>query len=382
MNKKTVGIVTFHFSKNYGSALQCYALYKTLLLNGYKPEVIDYCPSYHTLSYNTYNSFRDYYENRGKNRFISVALRTIKRNVVGFFMVDKRSKNRKFSRFINDNIKLTKLYKYVKSIDDDFDIYISGSDQIWNYKTVKDKEYGGIYDKAYFLAFANGKKKVAYAVSAQHGNIRLDLDRDVLSLIEDYDYIFTREGALAETLHLLGRTDASTVLDPTLLLEKTYYESVEAMLPQTGEDYILVYNLPGDNSTLLESIVIKLSMQTGYKIIDISPFPYADLNSQKEKSCGPAEFLTYVHNAKYVLTDSFHCVIFSLIYQKNFNCVLRDENDERIKCILDMCGLNDKLVKSENEIINLDPIEYSFVWEKIEPERQKSIELLLNALEN
>lgn len=378
MNEKTVGIVTFHFSKNYGSALQCYALYKTLLLNGYKPKVIDYCPSYHTLPYNTYNSLHDYYENRGDNSFTYVLLRFIKRNVVGFFKTDKRRKNKKFLKFLSDNLKLTKPYKYVMSIDDAFDIYISGSDQIWNYKCVKDKEYGGVYDKAYFLAFAIKKKKIAYAVSAQHGEIRTDLDHDVLSLIEDYNYIFTREEALSNTLHQLGRTDATTVLDPTLLLEKTFYESVEASLPKIKADYILVYNLPGANSSLLKTIVKKVAAQTGYKIIDISPSPYADLNSQKIKSCGPAEFLTYVHNAKHILTDSFHCIAFALIYQKNFNCVLKEKNDERIKNILNLCGLNEKLVESLENEITLEKINYELVWNKIEAERQKSIDLLSN----
>lgn len=381
MNKKSVGIVTFHFSKNYGSALQCYALYKLLFLYGYKPKVINYCPSYHTISYNSYNTFHDFYENRDDKSWLYIALKTPIKNIEGLLKVNRNRKNKKFSNFISNNIKLTKPYKYVKSIDDTFDIYISGSDQIWNYKCVKDKEYGGVYDKAYFLSFANNKKKIAYAVSAQHGEIRTDLDKDILGLINAYDSIFTREVALTNTLHLLGRTDASTVLDPTLLLEKRYYESVEASIPHTMKNYILVYNLPGANSSLLKNVIEIVARKTAYKVIDISPLPYVDINSKKVRSCGPAEFLAYVHNANYILTDSFHCIIFALIFKKDFNCVLREKDDERIKGILSLCELNDKLVKSINDEIDFDSIDYDMVWKLIEPERQRSIALLFSALE-
>lgn len=380
MNSKKIGVVTFHFSANYGSALQCYALKKTLSLHGYDSTVIDYCPSYQTVGYNTYNSFKDYCETQDNKNVFFLLMKNTAKNIKGFFNFAKRTKNKKYEKFRNDNLKLTRAYKHVKDIDDVFDIYISGSDQIWNYHCVRDKEYGGVYDKAYFLSFAQNKKKIAYAVSAQHGEIRTDLDEDVLSLINQYDYISTREAALTKTLHELGRADAVTVLDPTLLLDKKYYQCVEAKVGYKDDNYILVYNLPGANSTLLESLIQKVAKQTGCSIVDISPKPYAGLVSEKIKTCGPSEFLTYIHNAKYVLTDSFHAVAFSLIYHKNFFCVLREKNDERIKNILSMSGLMDRLVESADDEITEELIDFEAVDQKMRPAKEASIQFLLKGL--
>lgn len=381
MNSEMIGVISFHFSANYGSALQCYALNKFLNLHGYDATVIDYCPSYHTVSYNTYNTFTDYCEIQSKKNVIILFMKYMAKNIIGFFCFSKRIKNEKFERFRRNNFKLSRKYKHVKEIEDEFDTYISGSDQIWNYRCVKDKEYGGVYDKAYFLSFAQGKKKIAYAVSAQHGEIRTDLDEDVLSLINQYDHISTREAALTKTLHELGRTDAVTVLDPTLLLGMKDYQIIEAKTGHENENYILVYNLPGANSSLLESLVRKVAEQTECSIIDISPKPYTDLVSKKIKTCGPAEFLTYIHNAKYVLTDSFHAVAFSLIYHKNFYCVLREKNDERIKNLLSMSGLMDRLVETSESEMTYSIIDFETVDQLMKPEKEESIQFLLNALE-
>lgn len=381
MNNKKIGIITFHFSKNYGSALQCYALYKLLSLQGYNAEVIDYCPSYHTMVYNTFNSFTVYLENRNGRSIPFTLVKAIVKNIKGIFDIEKREKNKRFNRFVQENIKLSNHYTHVKDIKDSYDSYISGSDQIWNYKCVKDKEFGGCYDKAYFLAFANNKKKISYAASAQHGEIRLDLDDKVLDLLMDYDYISTREDALTDTIKRLGINKAVTVLDPTLILDRQYYEEVEAQL-DLEENYILIYNLPGTNSELLKNIVKEMSIRTGLKIIDISPNPYSELDSNKVKKCGPAEFLAYIHKANYVLTDSFHAVAFSIIYNKQFNCVLRDGNDERIKNILSLSGLRDRLLLSSGNPVDSAPINYDLVFENMRQAKEDSLEFLRHSLEN
>ena len=380
MSSKKIGIITFHFSKNYGSALQCYALYKLLSLQGYNVEVIDYCPSYHTMAYDTFNSFAVYFENRDGKSITFTLIKAIVKNIVGFFDIEKRDKNKRFNKFIQENIKLSNHYTHVKDIMDLYDSYISGSDQIWNYKCVKDKEFGGCYDKAYFLAFANNKKKISYAASAQHGEIRVDLDNKVLDLLMDYDYVSTREDALTNTVKKLGINKAVTVLDPTLILDKQYYEEVEAQL-DLEENYILVYNLPGTNSEMLKNIAKRMSKQAGCKIIDISPNPFSELDSCKIKKCGPAEFLTFIHKANYILTDSFHAVAFSIIYNKQFNCVLRDNNDERIKNILVLSGLMERLLSSSDDQIGTEPINYDLVFENMRQAKETSLEFLWHSLE-
>lgn len=215
----------------------------------------------------------------------------------------------------------------------------------------------------------------------QHGELRLDLDNRVLDLLKDYDYISTREDALTNTVKRLGINEAVTVLDPTLILDKQYYEEVEVQL-DLEENYILVYNLPGTNSEMLMCIAKRMSEQSGCKIIDISPNPYSELDSNKIKKCGPAEFLAYIHKAKYVLTDSFHAVAFSIIYNKQFNCVLRDNNDERIKNILSLSGLLDRLLLSTDDQIDTGLINYDLVSENMRQAKESSLKFLWHSLEN
>lgn len=370
-----IGIVTWFHYKNYGTVLQAYALQSFLKSQGYKCELINYIPL------------------NNKTLIQKIKLGNFKKRILNkiesyrfkfLSEVEKeelKKRNNKFEKFLNKNIDFTsKIYSYddLLKLNDMFDCFICGSDQIWNPNNL---------NGFYFLDFVNDKrKKISYAPSFGVKYIQPSKEIKIQQWINKFDKISVREEDGANILNNLTQKDVQVVVDPTLLLSSKIWKEI-SINPGITDDYILCYFL-GDKKEYWE-ILDKLNKITNYKIVVI-PIKF---NSYLKKyeiriSTGPEEFLGLIKNARLILTDSFHGTIFSLLFEKDFYVFKRFSDSDkksqnsRIYNILKMVNLEDRII-DKNIILNnssISIVKYKQIKEILDEKIKKSKSFLLNAL--
>ena len=195
--EKKIGILTYHRAYNYGAVLQAYALQSAIQNINYNVEIIDYCC--------------DYIEKIGSEKSI--------KNIIKFILSGRRinQTKKKFVKFRNDKLNLSNNdfnRDTIKEIADLYDIYIVGSDQVWNYQ-------GSNFDKTYFLDFVKqNTKKKSYAASFGISKIPPKYEKEYIRLLNKFSDISVREKQGINIINNLLGKDCELVLDPTLLLSK------------------------------------------------------------------------------------------------------------------------------------------------------------------
>lgn len=353
-----VNIITFHNTMNFGASLQCAALSRYMTSLGHDVEVINYLPDYVMNKKSVLKEFKKAHSVRGI--------------VKGFAYLSKagtiKSKDKKYTDFLERNIRLTKPYHSYDDILSDVpqaDLYICGSDQIWNPSLTGDS-----LDKAFFLDFVGeGKARVAYGASV--GELDFEKHRDELKkLTEGFRSISVREKTVSDKLSgVIGR-EVNVVLDPTLLLNKEDYSSMELSCNVPSGKYLLLYNI--QNSDLTISTAKKIAAERNLEIVDISANPFQKIKgTTRLLNIGPGEFLTLYKNADYVVTNSFHGTVFSIVYEKNFNSGLHTTRGGRIRDLLNSLELNNRIT-ADNSDINSSDIDYHIVKNKLDSLRESS----------
>jgi hypothetical protein len=227
--------------------------------------------------------------------------------------------------------------KELSQIESDYDAFIAGSDQIWN------PENSAINpmdcDRAYLLDFVHSKPKYAYAASVGKRSVEPPaLLREFAMLWESFDGITMREHAGADYIgNCIGR-DIETVVDPVLLHTADYWRKVAGST--TGKlDVVLVYNIRGFSE--LTEKAKELSANENLKCVDL--LVPGLLQRGGKVSAGPAEFLSFLDSAKYVVTDSFHASAFSVIYGKKLYLMRNPQADNansRMDTLFSWAGLS------------------------------------------
>lgn len=364
-NDKEIITVTFQNAMNYGAILQCYAL-QNVISKKY--------PNVKTLNYNNKIISKDYayFYRGGKTLFQKI--KNIIAGVVFFPKNYKRNKN--FNKFISNNIKFTrKMNKneitkiYIKSNN----IFIAGSDQIWNTEITKG------FDDIYFLNFSESIKKISYAASIGNSSIDssyLDLYKNVL---KKYSFISVREDSAKSNLQKLLKKEIYSVLDPTLLLSKYDWNNLVNNLDVIKEKYIFVYMAYGP----CVEIAKKISEYTGYKIIYIEKKNIFK-NGKNVYGISPEQFVNLIKNAEYIVTTSFHAVAFSVIFNKKFWVTIPEKVGSRIMDFLKLINLSSRIVNNIDELDKKDvkeTINYDIINNILEREKKKSLKLLYNAID-
>lgn len=309
-----IGIITMHRVLNFGSALQAYALQRTLFKLGFDNEIIDYIfPPKE--SKNTYNS-----------NIVNRVLVFVRNALMGF---PTKKKAKKFNYFYKENyiLSATQYDKYnIQHAPPCYDVYMTGSDQVWNPKHIKD-------DINFLLAFApTGKPRVSYASSFAANYLPAQYVEEYKKYLSEYDTISVRESTGVAIVKQLTGKEATVCCDPTLLLDKGGWDEIENKSDlRLKKKYILVYALyyMFDPYPELLRIIDYVQMKLGMKVIY--------LNGRKEdafrrnsivyKAGGPEDFIRLVKNAEFVITTSFHGVVFSVLYNKPFLGIVKDGND-------------------------------------------------------
>lgn len=367
-----IGILTFHYTYNFGAMLQVYALQETL--KQINKDYIVYVVDYSKEPYEQRNKY-DRWSKPNPKKFIPMLKYLIKRPIYYCVRENLNLRKSNFLKFYkNINVTEKKIQDWREIGNLNLDVYICGSDQIWNPKITQK------LDGAFFAEFkvSNNAKKISYAASVGGLSELKGYEEEFLKKIRNFQYLSVREKELEEFIKEKNIT-VTQVLDPTLLLPKEYYDNVcsERLIK---EKYILVYELAKDPQIMKTAKL--LSEKYGLKIIDI--YEYPRLIGQRYKVfniAGPSEFLSLIKYADYVIGSSFHGVAFSIIFEREFYVVKHETRNDRMESLLQALELKERFIDKE-KMLEERKIDYLKVKDKLNILKKNSIEFLKDALSN
>lgn len=360
------GILTFHRALNYGAVLQAWALQKKINMIGYPCDILDY----NSEQMKSYTAIINMFE---KPKTLKSYLSAIQKSP---FRMIRRIR---FSNFVHKYLILTSKLssQSLKSSYEDYDGVVVGSDQVWN-------DYLTGFDKAYFLDFIEGKKKLSYAASFGFAQIPNNLKKDYRNLLNSFTTISVREKSGADIIDELLRKKADVCIDPTLLLD--YKDWMYFIKNQKREKYILIYSI-NKNINLFEC-AIRLSQERNIKIYYICNEMHDMRKLSGVKSVkhiltpNPVEFLNLIYHAEYIMTNSFHGTVLSVIFQKKFFCETNygEHQNHRIIELLDSLGLKNHIICSDK--ISENTINWAEVEKHLKNEKEKSEQYLISMLKS
>jgi len=350
---KKIGILTMYYNSiNYGGTLQAYALQRYLENKGFESKQI----CFQKKGLGLKNSIKLHYKELGFFSTIFWGIDRIQKNISGKIsnkIISKAEKKlyserkQKFESFRNDIPHTIKVYNSntISETNRDFDIFCCGSDQIWK---------PGVVCSEYMLGFVNKeKKKISYAASISKTNILKDDIANMIPYLNSFDKISVREEFDKDLLKKYLKNDVEWVVDPTLLLDKEDWEKLY-IKNLVKEDYVFVYLLEANKKKY--KIIEKFAKEKNLKIVTI-PFASGTLNLNDRRfgdihmtNAGPKEFITLIHDAKLVITDSFHATVFSNIFKTDFFVLERTEAptmNSRIISLLKMFNRNEKFIEDK-----------------------------------
>lgn len=375
-----IGILTLPLHTNYGGILQAYALQTILERMGHEVVVFD-TPN---------KAFRPPLWKRP----LCYAKRAILKHqgkIERIFLERYADKvqpiiAQRIQPFIDKYINRLEVYTFSKLKSQDYDAIIVGSDQVWraDYFTA----WGGQQVQNAFLSFAIDWhiRRISYAASfgigvCNYSSNQVQLCKKLLNL---FNAVSVRESDGVRTCKEYFGIDAAHVLDPTMLLSK--------------EDYVLLYeknNTPKSEGTLLNYVLDEtFEIQEIIKKIarERSLIPFAINNPFEKDNTKPLNdrikpsvetWLRGFEDADFVVTDSFHACVFSILFKKQFVVVgNKKRGNARFNSLLKMFGLEDRLVDESTNLIRLKSINYDEVYKKYNELKLKSIDFLVKNLNN
>lgn len=328
-----LGILTFHAAHNYGAVLQAYGLLKYLTSLGHDVFVIDYRP----------DSIR-----RGLYRGVPALPRNplkLCKTLIEEFSIrkDRITRFDKFEEFITKELNL---FPFDTTRLEEFDKIFIGSDQVWN-KSLLNNKFDPVYMGASFPA-----KYISYAASMGWYQIE---DSDISQLkryLTNFEAISVRETATSAFLTEISGVDVSVTCDPTLLLNRNDWAKLYE--PTYKKGYVLCYNLL--NSRECQALAEDLAKSKGLEIIYLVSSVAKKSPKGSCSNAGPIEFISYIMDAEYVVTSSFHGTVFSILFNKEFYSVGLSNYGGRIQSLLKTLGLEDRMTipKDFNSLVRCD----------------------------
>lgn len=332
---KKVGIITLSGSDNCGSLLQAYALQKAIEKYTSSVEIINFK---NEKSKKMYRIFHPSYIKQPKK-------------LLGTLLYINRliKQQNEYQLFRDNHMKLTN-HEYASSkqllqISHNYDILVSGSDQIWNTNMAD-------FDSAYLLDWANGCKKIAYAASlGDQKNSQLTGLKAYETEIKDYDYISIRENSSKSKIKEFLGIDTTLALDPTFLITKNEWENLLDEENDIDSPFIFYYSYNYADD-IKNNMVKQFAKEKNLPVYVINYSRWLDGKNKKfgfniyHKS-GPLAFLKLMKYCKYSLVESFHGTVFSFIFEKQF-WFLKNKNDnildDRINDIMEILDTKDRVL--------------------------------------
>ena len=359
-----VGIVTITDNSNYGNRLQNYAMFYIMKRKlGYKTVSL--------VSYSD-NPFRKrYFGNYLKTQVIRLLSSVCPRYARDRFGEETLRWNN-FCKW-NRNIPTKNYYgckKLPTTLNRKFDYFVAGSDQIWNYQFAFEK-----FNDC-FLKFAESKKKIAISASFGVENIPDKYKQIYIEGLMDFSSISVREKQGQFIIKNLINREVPVLIDPVMVLNKSEWLKLSRKPKiDLSKPYILKYYLGNSPEN---GKIDNWAENNGYRVYEL-------LNKQIPElyEAGPGEFISLINNASLICSDSFHCIVFSIIFSKPFIVYSRQgygsNMGSRLKTLLKKFGFEDRweTLVSEEEFLSCD---YTKVPDILKKEKKKFMDYLINSL--
>lgn len=362
-------IITYHRAENYGSALQTYALNKYLRNNGCDAETIDYC--------NTRQ--QEIYALNQKISGVMDVARSLQTKLYHKKLALRKSRFSNFLRtYVPMSIPVNKEEEF-ESLNHCYDVFITGSDQVWNTNCYD-------FTSRYLLDFVTDKSR-CFSYAASIGVDRLPSDGEQLlkKWLPQFNLLSVREKRSCQYLGELIHREIVNVLDPVFLLPKCEWEQI-AISPRKNKKYILCYFI-GDTEGMrkfAKGLAAKTKLPLVMLLMNLREMTYS---CKKAYEAGPQEFLGYFMNAEYVVTNSFHAVAFSSIFQKRFWAFVNDNDPDkpigRILNIAHLLGLENRVLNAETcvRVRGDEEIDWTEATKKMEIQKKASEKFILEVMQ-
>lgn len=354
---KKIGVITINDFNNYGNRLQCYAVQQFLEASGFSSE-------------NIYNTFS------GDNRIVQRGRQILRflRNLEKTGTVTAREQN--FAKF-NERIRFSEDRiingQYREGLNERYDFFITGSDQVWNPLDSGRSEVD-------FLTFASDEKRISFSASMGVQTLPDNTAEKYRQYLNGFKAISVREQAAQRIVEdLTGRKDVEVLIDPTMLLTPEAWGHIsEKPGISYGSKYILTYLLGGGKKW--KHTVSRISEQYECEIVDVY-----DINSPFYQ-CGPQHFLYLIKNAFLICTDSFHCAVFAFLFDRPFLVFNREHRkmdmNSRLDTFLTKFGLQNSQFTEDKDPNSYRNWDYAEGYQVLEQEREKARAFISKALSN
>lgn len=343
---------------NFGAILQSYATYTFLESHGYSPVLIDY--------------------NEETPLRLKLYIHAILSKFFGIWEFKLF-----FKKYFKNRTIKCKTKGDLEKLNEELDVFVVGSDQVWRYLWLKTRVLH------YFLDFVDdGAKKIAYAASFgidKWNEAPSNITEEIRILINRFHSISVREYSGVTICKDIFDVDALQVLDPSLLLDSPDYDKIiekEYMLNSNAFIAKMILDENIENDIYIKKMALKLSLS----IINIKGKRISLFGKVFYKLNSIGKWLSFIKKADLVITDSFHCVVFSIIYRKSFICLgNKTRGLARIESLLKLFNLEKRLClvsnNDLNDVMEYDIINYDNVYSILNRERLKSTRFLLNSLQ-
>lgn len=380
---KRIFLVTWFISENYGTCLQAYATHRVLAQAGYDV---------------TFLNRRTYYPLTKINYLIPklravIKSKFIKPNVdYGKYQNEHSQKIKKTQRLVDETYKLKNIAnrRDIQEIDNEFDCYLVGSDQMWN---------PWVISPQYLLDFVPTKSiKPRYSYAASFGVEHIPAKKIKLyrKYLPQFKCISVRESNAVNIVRNIAGLTATLVLDPTFLLSQDdwrgFAEQSNSIRKYGLKDYVLCYFLGEvyDHLSTVKKIARQLNMKVAIIAMKAADYQVYDPDITVIADACSYDFISLIDNARLVCTDSFHAIVFSFQMNTSFYCFPRfavgdsGSQDSRLYNIIDKFKLKGSMW---NDKFSLDDIRKHLVPDYkdgiaiLRAEREISLNFLLNMIE-
>lgn len=363
---KKVGIISLYGNRNYGNKLQSYAVQEFFRSLGFETIVIKNC---------------DIYSDTRELPLLKHYVEECKNLVKHFFVLPQRTRvlpgtrQEMFKSFSDKYITETEVYidKYnYKRKMPDCDYYVVGSDQVWNY------HFAPLNNPLYYLEFAPEEKRLSIAASFGFSDYETKYEEVLKKKLSGFRLITVRENSAKTMVENLCNKKAEVILDPTLLINWKEWKKIEKAPDIEDGEFILTYFL-GKISDKRKEELKRFADSIGCRIIALN-----DSEHPEYENIGPREFLYLIHNAKYVMTDSFHACAFSIIFERDFYVLKRegasDDMSDRITTLLKRFRLTERYVDERD--LRYTEIDYTDASDILLNERNRVAAMFMNEMQD
>lgn len=370
---KKIRIVSFQNARNFGAVCQAYGLQQTILSLGYTDvKFLNYNPQYLKDRYNPIKTWQYLNLKTSFPRKISRIIRWLS------YVLTTIIRNRRIEQSIKRMLRQTphELMSAEEVVEEETDLLICGSDQIWNVALT------GSLDPVFFglARYCEKEQIISYAPSTEISSLTEGTINQMANYLAAFSHVSVREKSIKELLQPKVSKPIEVTVDPTILCGRKAFDNITSK-HLVNKPYICVYAYTPDDELIQETIKT-IPSYTQYEVHYIL-FSATNLSQWRDKSIHSVltieDFLSYIKYASYVVTNSFHGLAFSLLFEKNFIVTWMNNKSTRTEALLKELKLNDKLIQ-DAACAKWGNIDYQEVNELLDTIRNASREYLRNSI--